>query len=321
MSQPSAIALLALLTAASAGAAGCTNGASSQTSPAMPQATNSDPGPAAADDKPREAVASTQFASFAAVSVEGLSPYQKAAFTQLANEEICPCDCPKSWGACLQADTQCQPAVLLAEWTIEQLASGVEAEIIAEQVTEEIVGFSSRPKTVKTEGYASKGAANPRYTLVEYADFECAHCKVASATVGELVDKHKGQVKVVYKHFPLSFHPMARQAAAATEAAALQGKFWEMHDAVFATQTMLDDQLLSGHARALGLDVARFDKDRASAAVTAHVDASHKEGEAIGVEATPTFLVNGRPFNLMRTLEAFELRFAMEDARASSSCQ
>jgi protein-disulfide isomerase len=312
------------LLAAVALAAGCTNGSTNGATPQPTTGAGAETAateqPAAADT-PRTPVAATKFDSFPAVTLDGLSAYQKAAFTQLANEEICPCDCPKSWGACLQAGTKCQPAVLLAEWTINQLAAGVEAEILAEQITEEIGAFTSRPKTVTTAGYGTKGSKTPKYTIVEYADFECGHCKIASATMSELVERRGGQVKVVYKHFPLSFHPMARKAAAATEAAGKQGKFWEMHDAVFATQTMLDDDLLVGHARALGLNVDQFKTDLTSSEIVKKVDDSHKEGEKIGVEATPTFLVNGRPFNLMRTLEAFELRFAMEDARASSSCQ
>jgi predicted DsbA family dithiol-disulfide isomerase len=94
-----------------------------------------------------------------------------------------------------------------------------------------------------------------------------------------------------------------------------------MHDAVFATQDLLSDELLLGHAKALGLDVARFKKDIADPGVQKRVDASRAEAEALGVDKTPAFFVNGRAYHLSRNVEGFELRFAMEAARATSSCR
>ncbi|MCP4502822.1 MAG: thioredoxin domain-containing protein [Deltaproteobacteria bacterium] len=258
---------------------------------------------------------------FPAVDLSGLGEMERMAFAQIVNEEICPCSCPKSFGACLQKDTKCAPAVLMGNWIAKQLREGVPGEVLAEQVTREVAaGFGAKPKKIFTSGYASKGAAKPKHTIVEFADFECAHCRAAGAMVDRLVKDHK-DVKVVFKHFPLSFHQMAMPAAIATEAAAEQGRFWEMHNAVFATQNMLDENLLMGHAKALGLDVRRFEKDIKSPSLAAKVQASRAEGEKLGIESTPTFFINGRPFNLMRTIDAFELRFAMEDARATSSCK
>jgi protein-disulfide isomerase len=314
-----ATALLALFTIA--GVLACTNGQDS-TRPQPPPATAaSAPTSAPIEAAPRAPVAATALDSFPAVSLDGLGPAEKAAFAMIVNEEICPCDCPKSFGACLQADSKCRPAVILAEWLAGQLAEGVGPEILAEQIAGEVSGFSSAPKSPKLEGYAKKGAATGKHVVVEYADFECAHCKMAVPVVDDLARSLAGSVTFYFKHFPLSFHVMAKPAAEACEAAGMQGKFWEMHDAVFATQSMLDDELLKGHAKAIGLDYARWEKDRATEAVKERVNASRLEGETFGIEATPTFFVNGRPFNLMRTPDAFQARFAMEDARGAASCR
>jgi protein-disulfide isomerase len=279
--------------------------------------------PAAAKKAP--AAAGPMITDFPALSptvdLAALDPAKRAAFEKIVNEEICPCDCPKSFAACLQEGSKCRPAVLLAGWLAKQLDDDVPAEVLTEALTKEIAsGFSAKPKIPAIDGYATKGPKNPKWTIVEYADFECQHCKAASPTLETLMQRRK-DVKVVFKHFPLSFHPMARSAAIAAEAAGRQGKFWEMHDAVFATQELLDDALLIGHAKALGLDAARFQKDQKDAAVIAKVDDSRKEGQSFGIEATPMFLVNGRPYFLSRTVEGFELRFAMEEARATSTCQ
>ena len=320
MSNPApALALVAL-----ASLLACTNGTAPQkdTAPDVGASGNGGaaptkaPPPAPAPSAP----AGPQLTSFPAVDVSRLDAAGKAFFQKVANEEICPCDCPKSFGQCLQQDTKCQPAVLFAEWIIGQLEDGMPGDVLQEAITRELTsGFSGAPKTHALEGYASKGSNAPKYTIVEYADFECGHCKAASPQVDALVKKHP-EVKVVFKHFPLSFHAMARNAAIATEAASRQNKFWEMHDAVFATQEMLSDELILGHAKALGLDVEKFKKDLADPVLAQRVDASRQEAEALGVNATPAFFVNGRPYFLARSVEGFELRFAMEEARASSSC-
>lgn len=259
--------------------------------------------------------------AFPAVDTSRLDPADLEFFRKVANEEICPCDCPKSFGQCLQEGTKCRPAVLMAEWIIKNLEDGVPGESLQEAITRELSGgFGSAPKSPDVAGYASKGANQPKYLIVEYADFECAHCKAVAPIIDELV-KARPDVKLVYKHYPLPFHAMARPAAIAAEAAGRQGKFWEMHAALFATQDFLSDEMILGHAKALGLDVARFKKDIADPELGKRVDASRAEGQRLGIEFTPYFIVNGRPYFLSRSLEGFDVRFRMEDARASSSCQ
>jgi protein-disulfide isomerase len=113
---------------------------------------------------------------------------------------------------------------------------------------------------------------------------------------------------------------MAKKAAIAAEAAGRQGKFWPMHDALFATQDILSDDLIMGHAKALGLDVARFTKDLADPALAKRVEDSRTEGMTFGIDATPAFFVDGRPYFLHRSVDGFELRLRMDAARASSSC-
>jgi protein-disulfide isomerase len=211
--------------------------------------------------------------------------------------------------------------VILGEYIVDALADGAPADDVAEAVAKELTnGFLSAPRKPVLDGYATKGAKNAKTTIVEYADFECGHCKAASAVLEELVKKHP-EVRVVFKHMPLSFHTMAKKAAIAAEAAGRQGKFWPMHDAIFATQEFLTDELLLGHAKAVGLDVERFKKDLADPALAKRVDDARSEGAGYGFNATPAFLVDGRPYYLYRTVSGFELRMRMEAARASSTCQ
>jgi protein-disulfide isomerase len=131
--------------------------------------------------------------------------------------------------------------------------------------------------------------------VVEYADFECHFCAREHHRIGAL------EVRLVFRHFPVkSKHPRAWATACAAEAAALQGAFWEMHDALFSDQGRLDDPHLWDRAERLGLDVDRFDADRRSDAVRERVERDFKGGLRAGVMATPTFVVGGE---LRRSLD------------------
>jgi len=117
--------------------------------------------------------------------------------------------------------------------------------------------------------------------VIVYGDYECPYC---AAELPKL-----DAVTLVFRHFPVvSKHPRSRRLAAAAEAAHLQGRFWEMHDALFADQGHLDDPHLWERARALGLDLGRFDADRRSEVVAARVDRDFRSGIAAGVMKTPT---------------------------------
>jgi protein-disulfide isomerase len=127
--------------------------------------------------------------------------------------------------------------------------------------------------------------------VLVYGDYECPYCAALEARL------HALPVRVCFRHFPVrSSHPRAHPAACAAEAAALQGAFWEMHDALFADPARLEDPHLWARAERLGLDVARFDADRRADAVTARVREHFRAGVRAGVVTTPTVIVDGRAY-------------------------
>jgi protein-disulfide isomerase len=118
--------------------------------------------------------------------------------------------------------------------------------------------------------------------VIVYGDYECPYCAAE-------LPRLEGRVTVVFRHFPVvSKHPRSRRLAAAAEAAHLQGRFWEMHDSLFADQGHLDDPHLWERALRLGLDLERFQADRRSEAVAARVERDFRSGIAAGVMKTPT---------------------------------
>jgi protein-disulfide isomerase len=131
-------------------------------------------------------------------------------------------------------------------------------------------------------------AARP---VVVYADFECPFCAALEQRLRRLA------LRVAFRHFPVrSAHPRAWAAAAAAEAAAAQGAFWAMHDALFDDQGRLEDPHLWERAERLGLDVARFDADRRSQPVEARIAADFRGGVRAGVATTPTLFADGERY-------------------------
>ena len=156
-----------------------------------------------------------------------------------------------------------------------------------------------------------RGARSGKVTLVEFGDFQCPACGAYETIVRQLEADNKDTLKVVFRHFPLTqIHQNALPAAKAAEAAALQGKFWEMHDMLYDKQAEWSkglnarDYFLT-YATILGLNTVTFTKDMESKAVEEKILAEYKEGVALGIQGTPTFFINGKMIESPRNLEAF----------------
>jgi protein-disulfide isomerase len=160
-----------------------------------------------------------------------------------------------------------------------------------------------------------QGPANAAVTLVEYGDYECPYCGAAYPIVKELQARMGDMLKFVFRNFPITTsHPHAEQAAEAAEAAAAQGRFWEMHDLLYENQRRLRDQDLHAYAEQLGLDVEQFDKDLAEHVHASRVREDFMSGVRSGVNGTPSFYVDGARHDDSYDLET--LLAALERAAA-----
>jgi protein-disulfide isomerase len=143
-----------------------------------------------------------------------------------------------------------------------------------------------------------RGARDAAVTLVEYGDFQCPYCARAHAVLTELMQQHGERVRLVFRHLPLvDLHPFAAAAAEAAEAAGAQGKFWEMHDALFENQDTLDEEAPPALAANLGLDAQRFARELEDGKHRARVEADTKQAHALGARGTPTFFINGERYH------------------------
>ena len=148
-------------------------------------------------------------------------------------------------------------------------------------------------------GGHSLGPENAAITLEEFGDYQCPPCAGVSGVLNEMKKEFQPNLKIVFRNFPLPVHMYARKAALVAEAAGLQGKFWEMHDLLYAQQAQWSvvpevDRLFNTYASLIGLDLDRFKRDLGSDEVRQRISTDQKRGLSAGVEKTPAIFVNGQ---------------------------
>ena len=159
----------------------------------------------------------------------------------------------------------------------------------------------------------ARGPEEAPVALIKHGDYECPYCGELHPVLKELQEKADERVRFVFRHFPLdSVHPRARRAALAAEAAASQGRFWEMHDLLYENQAELGDEDLIRYAAELGLELGRFEEDLANDDHAWHIEEDRLGGERAGVGGTPALFVNGVRYAGPMDLDG--LLAAVEDA-------
>ncbi len=168
---------------------------------------------------------------------------------------------------------------------------------------------------VKADG-PWRGVEKAPVTIVEFSDYECEFCEKAEPATRKVLDEYPDRVRIVFRNFPLSIHPHAQKAAEAALCAGEQGRYWEMHDLLFANQKALEPARLKQYARSLGLDPGAFDRCLDSGSKAAAVGADRHDAESLGVVSTPSFFINGR---LLMGAQPFEKFKEIIDAELATS--
>ena len=150
------------------------------------------------------------------------------------------------------------------------------------------------------------GSKDAKVTIVEFSDYECPACKNIKPIVDEVVKNYGDKIRFVYRQFPLPAHKNALLAAQAAEAAGVQGKFWEMHDKLFAISPDLSRDQIIKAAQELNLNLEQFNKDLDSDTVKQIIVTDQADGAKAGLQVTPTFFINGTKFDGGLTLEEFK---------------
>lgn len=257
------------------------------------------------------------------VDTSNLTPRERADYGELTHSLLAPCpELPLSIAECAEQRAACAACLPAAQFIRDSISRGHTAP-----QTEAAYRLRFDPKTVSKidiTGSPFKGDANAPVTIVEWADFECPFCARASTYIDDVIKARPARVKVVFKYYPLSGHPHGELTARAAAAADLQGKFWPMHDQLFAKQAAgLDEARIRSIAAEIGLNLQKFEADWVSEDTKLKVDRDRTEADRLNLQGTPFIWVNGRHldskyFNLEEDLPAWlDLEFTLQRSAKS----
>jgi len=234
------------------------------------------------------------------VDWHGLNGAKRLAAMKFIRTEQCTCGCSMKIAECRMKDPGCSYSRKSASIAMKGFADGKSVDEIKAEVKKaagEAPPVIEDPVPISTAGDPAKGPDNARVTIVEFSDFQCPYCSKAVAEANNVVKAFPKDVRLVFKQFPLDFHEQAGFAAEASLAAQAQGKFWEMHDKMYAGFPDLRPPTIIRYAREIGLDLNRFTAELGAHKYRARVQSEEHQGENAGVGGTPTFFINGKKYN------------------------
>ncbi len=242
--------------------------------------------------------------NLAGVDFSGLSPARKMLALKALRTQACTCGCDMKVAECRVKDPKCSYSLGLASVTVGAIKAGKNAdEAIAESKasrfgTRPVPKLLDDPVAIPTLGSPVRGPAGARITLVEFSDFQCPYCSKATAQLNATLKAYPNDVRLIFKQYPLvELHPAAEISAAAALAAHQQGKFWPLHDLMFANRQKLSRQSILAWAKDVGLNMQRFTADLDSDAIKKAILRDVADGDKAGVEGTPTVFLNGQRYN------------------------
>jgi 2-hydroxychromene-2-carboxylate isomerase len=223
-----------------------------------------------------------------------LDDFERKVFYRVVNHEPSACGKGHSLIYSVKHDSACRASFYAVRYVAHLVDSGFTDSEIGEKLEKRF--RSPRAPRIDVSLAPVKGNASGRITVIEFVDYECPHCKHAQALMRQVVEEYPKDLKMYFKHFPLSSHANARLAAEGAVAAHKQGKFWPFNEKVWANSENLTPAVLEKAAKEVGLDVARWRADIESDAVKGQVQADKSEGNDLGILATPSIYINGRKY-------------------------
>jgi protein-disulfide isomerase len=208
------------------------------------------------------------------------------------------------------------PFVIVALVALSAIGGGIVLYRAKKPAT---LSLTNERSTSDTATLHIRGNAKAPVTIDEYGDYECPPCGRLAAPISQIEHDFGDKVRLIFHHFPLIVHAHAKEAAYAAEAAALQNKFWEMHDTLYREQAIWAKvpqprDLFNSYAEKIGLDVERFKKDIDSPPVKERVEKDQSDGTKIGVTSTPTVFVNNKSISMTGPESPKLIREAVEAA-------
>ncbi|MBM3321065.1 MAG: thioredoxin domain-containing protein [Candidatus Eisenbacteria bacterium] len=243
-----------------------------------------------------------------------LKGVRKEAAAEVLASAKCYGGCEGTILSCLSKSGGDPIARRLAAFVVRRVKADRDPEEILKEIEDRrLSAFPEKPLDPDVAKTPLCGDAKAPIRVVLYADFGCPYCKATATALRDLVQKDPKRIAYYFKNYPLKSNDRAVPAARALLAAEKQGKFWEMHDFLFANDKDLSDAAIEAGAKKVGLDLARFRADQEDPSVVERLRAEKMEGIRFGVKKTPGILVNGKPYRGVRTWE--ELFDRIEEER------
>ena len=258
--------------------------------------------------------AKAQGGDLAGLDVKSMTPSEVDTLRRLLEKFPSACGKPHSLLKSLQTDPKCALSGVAARYLHKMISDGFLESEAEEKYTARFL--NNKPYDIDTTGAAVRGDPKAPITIVEFSDFECPHCRMAEPWLKQIISENP-DVKLVFMNFPISSHPNAALAAAATVAAGKQNKFWAYHDKVFDNQDKLRMPDLLKYAAELNLNIEQFKADIVAA--KPRVDHERKVGEKLELQGTPSFFINGHRASGVTSVDV--LRSYIEQERAATRGQ
>ncbi len=243
------------------------------------------------------------------IDLTGLSGKQKAAVLKILRDSDCSCGCGMKLAECRITDPKCDYSNGMAKIIIDSIKQGKPADEALQAAMNSKWGPAktlSEPVQIPVAGSPVTGPTDAPLTIVEFSDFQCPYCIAAVPQLREVLKAYPTQVKLIFKQFPLEEHPQAELAANAAIAAQKQGKFWPMHDALFAHPDDLSRKSILNIAKGIGLNAEKLETDMDTTEVRKTVEKDVQDGNKAEVEGTPTIFIDGQRYNGSITFDALK---------------
>lgn len=252
------------------------------------------------------------------VDFASLPPAAKSAAIKMLREQDCNCGCARKIAQCRITDSECSYSRALAVAVVREFRAGRSTDQVLSTLREKQKEGAVKPRiledpvAIPIDGAPFRGLGTAPITVVEFSDFQCPYCALAAPKALAIVAAYPETVRLVFKQFPLDMHSQANLAAQAALAAHAQGRFWPLHDRMFANFRQISRPNILKWAAECGMDTIRFERDLNSGRFRAEVEKEVREGENAGVMGTPTFFINGKRYNGPLDLEALRPIFEAE---------
>jgi len=237
------------------------------------------------------------------VDISKLDDFGKKVFFRIANSEPSVCGQAQSlMQSAKDPKAGCRRSVNALRYVSRLVEQGFTDSEVSEAIGKRYRPMA--PKKIDVSDAPMKGNPSAKITLVEFADYECPHCRRFQPVLHQILDEIHNDVKLYFKHYPLPQHTNARLAAEAAVAAQKQGKFWQFQDKLWDKQDDLTPAEIEKMAKETGLDVTKFRQDMASEPIKAKVQKDRADGAAAGLQATPTLYIDGREYTDARDTDS-----------------